>query len=138
VPADTMLEPLSGLLDKSVLIRDDDAEPARYRLLDTVRQYGLHRLTACGEAAEAQLRRRHRDWYLDLARRFDADWFGPRQLAWLRRLRAALGYLQAVLTFSLSKPCEAPAELVLAARLFHYWFAVDLMHGSWLWIVSAV
>ena len=58
----------------------------RYRLLDTIREYGLETLRTTGE--EPELRRRHRDYYyyLRLARRFDAEWCGPDQPAWCARL----------------------------------------------------
>ncbi|OLB75124.1 MAG: hypothetical protein AUI14_21735 [Actinobacteria bacterium 13_2_20CM_2_71_6] len=95
--AEDIWEPLAGLVDKSVLIRDDNAGEARYRLLDTVRQYGLDRLRGVGGlngVGEAGLRRRHRDWYLDLAERFHAGWFGPDQPAWNRRISAELANLR--------------------------------------------
>ncbi|CCK27778.1 regulator [Streptomyces davaonensis JCM 4913] len=55
-----VLEAVSGLVDKSVLIREATAGGVRYRLLDTLRHYGLDRLRALPEE-EAATRRRHRD-----------------------------------------------------------------------------
>jgi predicted ATPase len=56
----------------------------RFRLLDTLREYGRVKIK---EAADLQdLRRRHLDWYRDLVSRAAAEWFGPNQLAWIKRL----------------------------------------------------
>jgi non-specific serine/threonine protein kinase len=138
LPADTMLDVLSGLVDQSVLVREETAGRARYRLLETMRQYGLQRLATDGESQELALRRRHRDWYLRLAQRFDADWFGPRQLDWLARLRHERGNLHAALRFSLNTPGEAPAGLELATHLLNYWYVSGLLHEGRHWLERAL
>ncbi|RSM59413.1 hypothetical protein DMH04_55795 [Kibdelosporangium aridum] len=49
-------------LDSSILDRDDvHGRSARYRMLQTIREYGQDKLREAGE--DAVLRRRHRDWY---------------------------------------------------------------------------
>ncbi|MEU7986156.1 AAA family ATPase [Streptosporangium canum] len=85
--------PLLRLVDKSILI----AEGSRYRMLDTIRDYGREWLRRLGE--EKALIRRHRDHYLAQARRAEAEWYGPHQLRWadwahreLPNLKAALDH----------------------------------------------
>jgi predicted ATPase len=52
VVAGEVLELLTSLVDKSLVANDHTDEPAsRYRLLDTIRQYGLEKLLASGETA---------------------------------------------------------------------------------------
>ena len=60
-----------------MLIREAASGQARYRLLETVREYGLARLSERGAASV--FRRRHRDYYLRLAERAEAGWFGSEQ-----------------------------------------------------------
>ncbi|NUR85152.1 MAG: LuxR family transcriptional regulator, partial [Nonomuraea sp.] len=78
---DDVIDSLIGLVDKSVVLREDREGAAHYRMLDTVREYGAERLAALGE--EDALRARHRDHYLERARRFAAEFIGPDQMTWL-------------------------------------------------------
>jgi predicted ATPase/DNA-binding SARP family transcriptional activator len=57
-----VLERIAGLIDRSLLIADGTADTARYRLLDTVRDYAADRLRDAGE--EALTRARHRHYYV--------------------------------------------------------------------------
>ena len=65
-----VLDQLSLLVDKSLVVADDSRGRTRYRLLETVRQYALEKL---GESGEADVvRSRHRDYYTALAAAVDA------------------------------------------------------------------
>jgi predicted ATPase/DNA-binding CsgD family transcriptional regulator len=57
-----VLDVLLGLVDKSMVVADDDS--ARYRMLETLRQYGTARLVEAGETPAT--RDRHLDWALTL------------------------------------------------------------------------
>src|SRR5437868_4602224 len=117
-----MIDLVDGLVDKSILARDDQNHvvSVRYRQLDTIRHYGQDRLRAAGE--HTTLRRRHRDYYLDLARRCAAGWFGPGQLEVFARVRGEHANLRAALEFCLTTPGESRTGLRLAADLCFYWF----------------
>ncbi|OLE24571.1 MAG: hypothetical protein AUG44_18790 [Actinobacteria bacterium 13_1_20CM_3_71_11] len=99
LPAEAMLDTLAGLVDKSIVVREEEDGPVRYCLLETVRQYGLEQLA---EADQAALRRRHRDWYLQLAERFDTEWFGAAQREWAARIRAEYANLRLALGWCLA------------------------------------
>jgi non-specific serine/threonine protein kinase len=114
LPAEGMLDVVAGLVDKSIVLREEAAGDVRYRLLETVREYGRQRLS---EDALAALRRRHRDWYLELAERFEAQWFGPDQPRWSARLRADLDNLRGALGWCLDTPGEARAGLRMVGAL---------------------
>ena len=73
--AGDVLELLAALADKSVLIADHGEGGARYRLPETLREYGQERLQESGEYTA--LRRRHRDWHEQLARQADTGWLSP-------------------------------------------------------------
>jgi predicted ATPase/DNA-binding CsgD family transcriptional regulator len=108
LPAEAVLDLLAALIDKSlVALAGEEAGDARYRLLDTIRQYAAERLEASGELPS--LRRRHRDYLLDFAestsvrgfRRGDATW--PVRLALYRRAGMELGNFREALAWSLDE-----------------------------------
>jgi non-specific serine/threonine protein kinase len=89
------LEPLSRLVDKSLAVADLKSDEARYRMLDTIREYALERLRESGD--EAHARERHAAWVLDLAERAHAGIDGAEQGVWMARLEADHDNLRAVM-----------------------------------------
>jgi predicted ATPase/DNA-binding CsgD family transcriptional regulator len=68
VPAGSVLDTLGALLDKSLVIREPAVlGQARFRMLDTIREYAADRLAAAGEAAA--IASRLRDYVLPVAER---------------------------------------------------------------------
>ncbi len=65
-----VLDQLTLLVDKSLVVADDSRGRTRYRLLETVRQYALEKLGESGEADA--VRARHRDHYTAMAAVLDA------------------------------------------------------------------
>jgi len=116
-PAD-VLDLLTQLVDKSLVAVETQKGEARYRLLETVREYGKVRLREAGEAEEVQ--RRHRDWYRAFAERAEPELHGPDQIVWLGRLEQNHDNLRAALEWSLSDADTAPG-LRLAAALHDFW-----------------
>ncbi|WP_214415939.1 ATP-binding protein [Sphaerisporangium fuscum] len=112
---------LIALVEQSIVLRVDTGRAIRFRMLDTLREYGAEWLRELGQ--DAALRRRHRDHYLGLAARFDAEWFGPDQVAWRARMSAESPNLRSALEFCLGDPDEHPAGLELAGRLAYFWIA---------------
>ena len=64
-----VLDQLTLLVDKSLVVADDSRGRTRYRLLETVRQYALEKLGESGEADA--VRSRHRDYYTAMAAAID-------------------------------------------------------------------
>jgi len=110
---------LFGLVDKSIVLQRETPDGVRYRLLDTIREYGAGWLHALGE--EQEVKRRHRDHYLALARQGDAQWLGPDQVAWYERMTGAHDNLRAALEFCLAEP-DGQAALELAGALWFFWY----------------
>ncbi|MFK0281209.1 ATP-binding protein [Streptomyces sp. NPDC090499] len=134
-----ILEAVAGLVDKSVLVREEtpDGGGARYRLLDTLRHYGLDRLRE-QPGAEDAARRRHRDHVQLHAGACEAAWFGPGQREIVARLRADQDNLRAALDFSLTTPGEAGAGLRLAGTLWFYWHACGAPREGRYWLDRAL
>src|SRR5499427_8131540 len=73
--AGRVLDLLAALAGKSILTAGHGEGVARYRLPEPLREFGQERLQESGEYTA--LRRRHRDWHEQLARRVDTDWLSP-------------------------------------------------------------
>jgi predicted ATPase/DNA-binding CsgD family transcriptional regulator len=90
----------------------------RYWMLDTMREFGAEFLDA---DATRRIRARHRDYFLELAKRAVAGSMTAEQPGWLRRLGAETANLRAALDFSFTEPGEAPAGLRMTRLLLPYW-----------------
>ncbi|MFI8996692.1 ATP-binding protein [Streptomyces sp. NPDC053542] len=120
LPDDEIPALLGTLAEKSILIWQPTGGGERYRMLDTLREYGAGWLRRLGE--EEQLRCRHLEFYRALARRGDAGWIGPEQYAWHDRMNAEHDNLRAALEFALAEPAGRTA-LELAGALWFFWYS---------------
>jgi non-specific serine/threonine protein kinase len=107
---------VDALVAKSILFREGQ-DTVRYRLLDTIGEFGLGKVR--GRGHERRLRRRHRAWYAALAARQEA--YGPGRARWIAALDADHENLRAALEFCLSERGEAVAGAELACDLWRYW-----------------
>ncbi|TQF65954.1 LuxR family transcriptional regulator [Rhodococcus spelaei] len=133
---DDVLDVVAALVDKSILIREDHGEVVRYRLLETLRDYGLEKLRSSGELDA--LRRRHRDWYEQLVQRAEAEWIGPRQVQWIRRLDREQANVRDALDYCLSDPDEAESALRIAAAMYLSWLARGVLGEGRRWLDRAL
>ena len=113
------------MLGKSLLRQEHLAGEPRLTMLETVREYGLERLEASGEAST--VRARHAEYCLGLAEDAEPNLLGPDQAAWLARLDREHDNIRAALTWSRtaeSGPGLVPAEvgLRLAGALQWFWY----------------
>jgi predicted ATPase/transcriptional regulator with XRE-family HTH domain len=121
---ESTLDLLSGLVSKSlVLAEPTPAGPFRYRILETLRQYGRDRLEAAG-AVEAA-RRSHAEHYLWLAETAEPELRGPHQDTWLARLELEHDNFRAALAWSRESTNGAEIGLRLAGALGWFWY----IHG---------
>ena len=119
---DDVLDALGRLVDKSLVVVDDHGGEARYRLLETVRQYADVRLHAAGETAAT--RDRHLNCFLALAEEAEPELERADQDAWLGRLETEHDNLRAALEWGLSA-ADPERGLRLAAALPQFWY----LHG---------
>lgn len=112
-----LLDLLTQLVDKSLLIAEPTGEEMRYRMLETIRQYGLEKLAAADD-----VRRRHLAWVCDLAETAENKLLGAEQLLWLRRLDAEYDNISAALRWAAEGDEEAVVlGLRLGGALWRYW-----------------
>ncbi|MCP2242570.1 ATP-binding protein [Lentzea aerocolonigenes] len=130
-----VLDLVTSLVSKSILIRQDGAH-VRYRMLDTLSEYGQDRLRESGQ--ETALRRRHRDWCAALVAGAEAEWISDRQVDWFTRLEREYPNLRAALEFCLAEPGEAGAGLRMATSLYPYWFGRGQLSEGRYWLDHAL
>jgi predicted ATPase len=97
---DTDLDCLTRLVDKSLVVVASREGEARYRLLETIRQYGAEKLEAVGDTTN--LRTRHREWYTKLAREAPSSRTVSERGRWLERLEREHDNLRGALEWVLA------------------------------------
>ncbi|MDT0306934.1 BTAD domain-containing putative transcriptional regulator [Streptomyces sp. DSM 44917] len=120
VPAEEALDLLASLADKSLLQRAEAGEGPgpRFRMLETLREYGMERLAEAGSAGAA--RDAHAAHFLRLAERAEPRLRGPAQLRWIDVLIAERDNLLAALHHAVGS-ADAATAVRLAAALGQFW-----------------
>jgi predicted ATPase/DNA-binding SARP family transcriptional activator len=116
-PSSTVLETLGALVDKSMVLSDPGRPASRFRLLETLRQYGAERLAERGDIEAA--RGRHLVWALALAAEAEPHLEGPAQTEWLQLLAIEHDNLRSALGWATSSPNAG--LLSLATALGRFW-----------------
>jgi len=109
---------LTALVDKSLLHVVEGPGGPRYRMLETIREYGLERLGESGRVGAA--RERHAEHYRDLAEAAEPHLRGKEQLAWLARLDAERDNVLAALHFAADRG-DADTAVRIAAAMSIFW-----------------
>jgi predicted ATPase/DNA-binding CsgD family transcriptional regulator len=140
---------LIDLVDRSVVLPAhvelaDGTSLARYRLLDTIREFGAEKLaTSTGGnrppgpprvSEETALRIRHIQRYTALARAFGANPVGEDQLARYRELRAAHDNIRAALESAFAIEGMDAKAAILATDLYAYWQISGLLSEGRYWL----
>jgi predicted ATPase/DNA-binding CsgD family transcriptional regulator len=110
---------LSLLIDKSLVMAEQQPGGLRYRLLETIRQYSLGKLGEKGEVERA--RDRHLDYFLRLAEDAEPKLRRSEQSIWAERLVAEHDNLRAALEWSLTTG-KVEAALGLSGALAWFWW----------------
>jgi predicted ATPase/DNA-binding SARP family transcriptional activator len=128
-----VLDLLSHLVDKSLVVVDSEGVDVRYRLLETVREYGAAKLAEAGEPDP--VRRRHRDFFLARASMHEDPLEPTRKWStgeWIRQVHADHDSFRTALEWSIAQG-DDEAAVQLAAALWRYWLWTRPLEGSdWL------
>jgi predicted ATPase/class 3 adenylate cyclase/Tfp pilus assembly protein PilF len=120
-----VLDLLTSLTDKSLVIAEQHSGRTRYRLFETIRQYSRDKLMESGEMTA--VRKRHRDYYLVFAQEADKHLWGSEAVIWLNRLEAEHDNLRMALQWCQDDGEDSRLGLRLAASLWQFWFS----RGYW-------
>jgi predicted ATPase len=149
-----VVKALIELVDKSVVLR----EGSRYRMLDTLREFGADRLAESGE--EAACRARHIGRYLSKARYFGEHFADDDQMIRYHELHETHSNVRAALEYALGEPVGAPvgepvsdpvgvesagetadrwrSGLEMACALYGYWQISGLLGEGGYWLTKAL
>jgi non-specific serine/threonine protein kinase len=130
-----VVELLTNLIDKSLVVLEHEQEAARYTLLEPIRRFGLERLFGSGEAEALQ--RGHAAYYLALAEHAAAQLRGPGQAGWLDRLELEHENLRAVLRRAVESG-DAETALRLASALWFFWRVRGHLSEGQHWLETAL
>ncbi|QGU06434.1 Putative HTH-type transcriptional regulator [Corynebacterium occultum] len=114
-----ILDLLEQLVLKSIVLTERAGEQVRYRMLMTIREYGGQLFREVSELGE--LRRRHRDLYLERVLTRSERWCGPGQSVALAATRSERPNLMVAMDWSLHTPGEHDAAARMAATLRYHW-----------------
>ena len=143
---DDIFETIIRLVDKSLLVPvqppriggNDEDQPAWYRMLDTIHEYGAEMLAAAGD--ENATRERFIARYLNKARYFATHLTDPSQLELFRELRREHSNIQAALQHTLEdssiQRVRQGAELCNA--LYGYWHIAGLLREGRYWYAKVL
>jgi non-specific serine/threonine protein kinase len=134
LPAGDVLDLLSQLVGKSLVFVDKELIEPRYRLQESIRQYGRDRLVEADDAGGA--RERHFDWFLGMAERAEPELLGRGQVEWLDRLEVENDNLRAALEWGLAAEPEAGARL--AGHLWQFWYFPSQITEGIHWLEAAL
>ncbi|MEU6586109.1 protein kinase [Nocardia sp. NPDC046763] len=124
-----VLDTLSALVDKSILVRQEAGGAVRFRMLESVHEFGREKAEESGQFPG--LHWRHRDWCERLVREADANLIGPHQLDWVARLERELPNLRKALEFSLSESDEGGLGMI--TNLYLFWGLRGRLHEGRRW-----
>jgi predicted ATPase/DNA-binding CsgD family transcriptional regulator len=118
--ADRVLDVIDGLVDKSVISAIRSGAEMRYRILESVRDYGLEKLRSRGD--ESTLRTRHRDHYSRLCLQASRHLTDASQPEWFNRLDCDHHNLRAALDWCIEGG-EPETGCAMACDMWLYWEA---------------
>jgi predicted ATPase/class 3 adenylate cyclase len=130
-----VLDLLSSLTDKSLIVADTARERERFRLLESTRAYSMEKLTAGGE--RDHLARRHAEYFRENARAADARYFHSPTAAWIASEELEIDNNRAALEWALTDGRDVPLAAGIAGNLLHLWILAGLLVEGRYWIERA-
>ena len=136
LPEPRLFGALSALIDMSLLSPDlESAEPPRFRMLETVREFAAEQCSDAGLLAES--RRRHALWVQRLVRDGQQCFTGPSAMRWLERVTADLDNIRAALSWALEAN-EINVALEIAGSLWGLWMFGGMVSEGRDWLERAL
>jgi tetratricopeptide (TPR) repeat protein len=131
-----ILDLLTSLTDKSLVVAETGGELERYHLLESTRAYALEKLTKAGNF-ERQARR-HAEYFCNLAQQVDESYGFGSNKDWLEHAELELDNFRAALEWALTRSNSAALGGAIVGALGHLWREGGLAaEGRW-WINTAL
>ena len=120
-----VVEVLSNLVAKSLVLTESNGRTERYRLLDTTRAYALEKLAEIGELDAVA--RRHAEFYRDLFEQAETEWETRPTAEWLADYGWRLDNLRAALGWVFSPNGDSTIGVALTAAAVPLWMHLSLL-----------
>ncbi|MGC1333906.1 MAG: tetratricopeptide repeat protein, partial [Candidatus Cybelea sp.] len=127
LPGEDMLELLSSLISRSMVMVDFSRGEARYHIIEATRQYALERLAERGE--RQSISQRYALTCLQVAQRLDRDWYAADERTWFRDAAAELDNFRAALDWSLVEKQDVETGSLIAGALARVWYSLAAVEG---------
>jgi tetratricopeptide (TPR) repeat protein len=114
-----ILDLLSSLVEKSLVMHDDGEERSRYRMLETIRDYAREKLVLRNE--QLPIATRHCDHYLVIAKAANRALRGPDRPEWTRRVEAELDNMRAAIALALQGKTDPVNAVKFEVALAAFW-----------------
>jgi predicted ATPase len=118
VERDEVMDLVTGLVSRSLVVAEDSVLGTRFRLLETIRQYGEERLTEWGETDALTVR--HARFYADVSSRAAEHFYGPEQLVWARQINLEEDNIRSALANAIDTDDTALAVQLAANHPHHH------------------
>ncbi|WP_327144525.1 ATP-binding protein [Nocardia sp. NBC_01327] len=130
----SLIDALTGLVDKSVVMQRYDGDTARFSMLEPIRQFAADRLRERGDAPA--VRGRHRTHYRDLAMRGQTAYWTSADVAWFRELSREHANLRAALRSGLE---DDPLETIATVTVLRpFWEHNRFLSEGYRWLTDAL
>ncbi len=130
-----LLDPLSGLISKSLVIRERQGKQARYRMLETIRQYAAERLQQL--AVGSLVRTNYIHYYMQLAQVASDALITPQQSYWFGLLTEEQDNLRYAISLVLEDQ-DGETALQLTAPLWRFWMTNGSLSEGRSWLDAAL
>jgi predicted ATPase/class 3 adenylate cyclase len=117
--SDDVLDALSSLVEKSLVRLDESDAVARYRMLETIRDYAREKLELAGDTAATAAR--HCDHYFAMAKAANRGLAGADQAEWVWRLERELDNLRAATALALAGGVDCIVAVKIAVAMQGFW-----------------
>jgi len=139
IPSSDILDLITRLLDKSLIVSDDHNGAIRYRMLEIIRQYAMEKLEQRGEVQ--QIRDRHTRFYSEFAQRVENAWYSKEQARLIRDFDIEYPNLRVALTWGLDDPQRTEnweCGVKLAIALVPFWNFKAEFNEAQLWLKKVI
>jgi predicted ATPase/class 3 adenylate cyclase len=118
VDSEEVMDLVTGLVARSLVVAEDSVGGTRFRLLETIRQYGEEKLAEWGETEALLIE--HARFYADLTARAAEHYYGSEQLVWARQVNLERGNIRAALATAIDASNAALAVRLVANHPHHH------------------
>ena len=128
------MDDLSGLINKSLVIVEEQDGESRYRYLETIRQYTMEKLLETGEAMNA--RDRHLAYFREVSRQAEEKFGTEQRPMWVNRLEMEHDNLRSALGWALESDPGSALKMVYSLAVF--WLSRSYMTEGCNWCQAAL